>query len=321
MAIILGLILDRILGDPVYRFHPVRLLGSWALFVESRLRAYEYTGSLAGLVQLLSVLPWVLGLLLLEAFLRGPYYLAFEVYLFYSLIAWGDLRRHGVRLYQALQAGDLCLAQNRAQMLVSRDVSQMDSGAAARAGIESIAENWVDGFLAPLLFFHLFGLPGLLIFKWVSTLDSMVGYKNPKYLAWGGWAARLDDLFVFIPARLSWLLLGFTALLLPKYQGWAGIRLGFSQHHLLPSPNSGWPEATVAGALGVRLLGPVYREGQPHDSPWIGLPEAPEAGQEHLKQTLWLAEGAWALVLIFETILNWPGLVRWFTLAFGADLI
>ena len=125
--------------------------------------------------------------------------------------------------------------------------------------------------LSAIFWYVLLGLPGLLVFKVASTMDSMVGYKSTRYFYFGWFGARLDDLMNYIPARLTWLLLGCFAI--PK--GW---RVGFTQHAILPGPNPGWSEATMAGVLGKRLIGPIWKDGNLVTETWLGDPQDPEAG-------------------------------------------
>jgi adenosylcobinamide-phosphate synthase len=156
----------------------------------------------------------------------------------------------------------------------------MDLAACRRAAIESLSENFVDGFLSPLFWYVLLGLPGLFLFKVVSTMDSMVGYKTPRYLRFGWCGARLDDLMNYIPARLAWLTLGLSGALFPRLSARKGWSMGLRWHGLIPGPNPGWSEATMAGVLQRRLIGPIWRGGVQVTDIWIGDASDPEAGDE-----------------------------------------
>ena len=138
----------------------------------------------------------------------------------------------------------------------------MDYSASGRAAVESLSENLNDGVIAPLFYFILFGIPGMLVYKVVNTLDSMVGYRNQKYRQFGWASARLDDFLNWIPARLTWLLLSVAALIHPRCSGKSAFKVGWDYHDGVASPNAGWCEATAAGALKVRLCGPIWREGE-----------------------------------------------------------
>jgi adenosylcobinamide-phosphate synthase len=156
----------------------------------------------------------------------------------------------------------------------------MDIAACRRASIESLAENFVDGFLSPLFWYLIAGLPGLFLFKVASTMDSMVGYKTEMYARFGWFGARLDDLLNFIPARLCWILLGLCAAPFRGLSAAKAWRIGLSQHKVVPGPNPGWSEATMAGLLQRRLIGPIWKGNALVTDVWIGDPADPPAGSD-----------------------------------------
>src|SRR5207244_3824087 len=145
--------------------------------------------------------------------------------------------------------------------LVGRDTDRMDAAGCRRAAVESLSENLTDGFVSPVFWYVLGGVPGLVLFKIVSTMDSMVGYKTPTHLRFGWCGARLDDVMNYVPARLTWLLMSALAAILPGYSGRKAWRVGLEQHGLLLGPNSGWSEAATAGALERRIVGPIWLKG------------------------------------------------------------
>jgi adenosylcobinamide-phosphate synthase len=201
----------------------------------------------------------------------------FHVFVVYSLLAFGDLFRHVWRVEHALGRGDLVAARTAIGRLVGRDTDRMDEGACRRAAIESMSEGLPDGYVSAIFWYVLLGLPGLAVFKVVSTMDSMVGYKTPRYLRFGWCGARLDDAMNFIPARLSWLLIALSAVVVPQCSPGKALVIGYRDAGLLPSPNSGWPEAATAGAIRRRLVGPIWRNGQLVTDIWIGHPDDPPA--------------------------------------------
>jgi adenosylcobinamide-phosphate synthase len=146
----------------------------------------------------------------------------------------------------------------------------MDAAACRRAAIESLSENLTDGFTSPVFWYVVAGLPGLLLFKVASTMDSMVGYKTPRYLRFGWCGARLDDVMNYVPARLTWLLIAGVASVLPRFSGRKAIVVGLAQHAVLPGPNSGWSEAATAGALERKLVGPIWMQGRLVTDTWLG---------------------------------------------------
>jgi len=156
----------------------------------------------------------------------------------------------------------------------------MDLDACRRAAIESLSESFVDGFLSAMFWYVLAGLPGLLLFKVASTMDSMVGYKTVRYLRFGWCGARMDDLMNYIPARLAWILLGLCAIPFRELSTTKGWKLGLRQHGVVPGPNPGWSEATMTGVLQRRLIGPIWRNGALVTDIWLGDPADPPAGSD-----------------------------------------
>jgi adenosylcobinamide-phosphate synthase len=307
----LALALDVVLGDPPYPWHPIRLAGRALGAGERALRAAGLDGRFGGFLLCL----WLVavcggayalvgaGLRALGARLPWPAageWLAWGWALFiaYSLLALGDLVAHGKRIARASAAGDLAAARRAAGMLVGRDTDRMDLAACDRAAIESIAESLVDGVLSPLFWFALLGVPGLILFKIASTMDSMVGYRNERYLRFGWFGARLDDVMNWIPARLS-LALIWAAAHLPGFAPRRAWRICLEQHALLPGPNKGWSETAAAGALGIRLAGPIWKDGKLVNELWIGPAEAPEGGRPgDVTRMIRLAYAAAALFLL-----------------------
>ena len=277
LALILSAcLLDALFGDPVYRWHPIRVLGHWSLWWERHLFAVGLKGYLGGALHGLLVVGGALatwwgvryGLNVLHP---GAAWL-WDVLLAYSLLCLRDLLDHGRRVLVAL--GDLPTARRQLSHMVGRDTEHLPRDGVVRATIESLAENLTDGVLTPLWALCLLGLPGLIMVKAISSLDSMVGYRNDRYRRFGWAAARSDDLIHWLPARLSVLLIAAAAALLnlhPQLVGPAAWRY----HGLLASPNSGWSEAAFAGALRVRLIGPIRYGGQQVTETFMGDPDWP----------------------------------------------
>ena len=275
-------LLDAALGDPTYRWHPVRLLGASLARLERGLRAVGADGQGGGclLFAMLGVL-WVGGV---SAGLQGAARLhpaaggAAHLFVLYSLIALGDLLAHGRAVEHAASAGDLPAARQAVGRLVGRDVDRMDAAACRRAAIESLAENLADGVVSPIIWYALLGIPGLVLCKVVSTMDSMVGYRTPRYLHFGWCGARLDDLLQWAPARATWLLITLAAVMLPGCSAGRALRVGWRDHGVLPGPNPGWSEAAMAGAIARRLVGPIWLQGRLVTETWLGDPGAAAAG-------------------------------------------
>ena len=282
MAILLALAvaLDLAIGDPEYRFHPVRLIGRSLEKVEHALRRIGADGYGGGIILFL-VLAWAwvaaISMLLWWLSLLNLWIgWAAELFFVYSFLALGDLLLHGRGIEQAVERGDLEGARRRVSMLVGRDTEPMDGAACRRAAVESLSENLTDGFTSPLFWYVIGGLPLLVVFKVVSTMDSMVGYKTPRHLRFGWCGARMDDLMNFVPARLTWLLISTVAAVWPRCSWRKAYRIGLEQHAVLPGPNSGWSEAATAGAIQRRLVGPIWLKGELVTDRWLGDPRDPE---------------------------------------------
>lgn len=277
-----ALVLDLAAGDPVYRWHPVRLIGGSLTRVETRLRAAGADGR-AGGCGLFAVLAlaWVggaAGLVAAAARLHPAAAGAAHLFVLYSLVALGDLLAHADGVDAAVTAGDLPAARAAAGRLVGRDTAPMDGPACRRSAIESLGESLVDGVVSPIFWYAAAGLPGLVLFKTVSTMDSMVGYRTERYRDFGWCGARLDDLLNLLPARVTWLLVAFAAALVPGARGGDALRFGWRQHAVVPGPNAGWSEAALAGAIGRRLAGPIRSGGRLVTDVWIGDPAAAAGG-------------------------------------------
>ena len=173
--------------------------------------------------------------LLIIALARWNRWIAFaaQLFLLYSLLALRDLLSHGWAVSCARQ-GDLPEARCRISRLVGRDTDRMDLAACRRAAIESLSENLTDGFVSPIFWYVVAGLPGILLFKVVSTMDSMVGYKTSEYLRFGWCGARMDDVMNWLPARITWLMIALCAAVLPGCSAAKALRIGWSQHALIP---------------------------------------------------------------------------------------
>ena len=207
-------------------------------------------------------------------------------------------------IFDLLDRGHVDSAREKLAMIVSRDVERYGGRDIARATVETVAENFVDGILTPLLCAAIGGAPLAMAFKMVSTLDSMIGYKNERYREFGKASARLDDVVNFLPARISIVWIALSAQLLAG-SGWRSLETALAEGSHHTSPNAGWPEAAFAGALAVRLNGPNFYGGILVKKPFIGL-RFGEAGAGDIKRacdlmmlsSLWSLLAATAIVLL-----------------------
>ncbi|MBM9518975.1 cobalamin biosynthesis protein CobD [Desulforhopalus vacuolatus] len=296
ICLVAAVLLDLLLGDPRWYTHPVRLIGWLCTFCENRWRRWlPQRETLAGTVTVLSVLGGVFiilwGLLSLARTIHPAVEVLFAVFLLYTSIATRDLLRHSKNVYLALiPSCDLEEARRRVGLIVGRDTNTLNRGGVIRASVESVAESASDGIIAPL-FFSAFAvllqglLPispdslspvaaaaiGAMLYKATNTMDSMFGYKNKKYLYFGFFAARLDDVLNYLPARLSGLCIVAACPL-------AGLDTGHCWRIFLrdrrehASPNAGHPEAAMAGALGIQLGGEAVYFGKSVYKPTLGDP-------------------------------------------------
>ncbi|MBN2752833.1 MAG: cobalamin biosynthesis protein CobD [Rhodospirillaceae bacterium] len=292
--LLLALLFDAVVGDPyvLYRTipHPVALIGK-AIAVLERLwnhpeRSPQLRHALG--VLLLAVLAGgmaIIGLAMHGLALTLPYGWIIEALAVYVLIAQKSLYVHVRAVARSLKSGDLAKGRTAVSMIVGRDPNHLDEAGVCRAAIESCAESYSDGIVSPIFWYVLLGLPGLFAFKAVNTLDSMVGHLTERYKDFGWASARFDDVMNWIPARLSGLFLVLAAAPWP----WASARRAWrvmcrdaKVHH---SPNAGWPESAMAGALGLTLLGPRIYPGEVIDAPWIGE-GTPHATSDHITRSL-----------------------------------
>jgi adenosylcobinamide-phosphate synthase len=270
---VVAMAVDALLGWPSWLFarigHPVTWLGRLIGAIDTAWNrasdppAFRRAAGVAGafLVITLSVaLGWVLQSLLPRAWVQ----IALVGVLAWPLVALRSLRDHVAAVATPLLVGDIAAARDAVSRIVGRDPAVLDEAGIARATIESLAENASDGIVAPVFWGALFGLPGILGYKAINTLDSMIGHRNERHEAFGWAAARIDDVANFIPARLT----GFLFMLLaPRRSEALSCMMRDARRHR--SPNAGWPEAAMAGALGVRLSGPRIYHGSITNEPWL----------------------------------------------------
>ena len=277
LALTAGFVLDRIFGDPRWLYHPVRAIGLLIGWGEQGFRKVfpkSVKGELAAgiffaifVILISSVVPFFALRLAWKVNAR----LAFVLCVFwdYQLLAAKSLRTESMRVYDALKEGDLAKARQAVSMIVGRDTEKLDAVGVAKAAVETVAENTSDGVLAPMLFLALGGPVLGFFYKSVNTLDSMVGYKNERYLYFGRFSAKLDDMLNWIPARVSGLLM-VPASLLCGFSGVGAFRIYRRDRRKHASPNSAHTEAAAAGALGIQLAGNAWYFGKLYEKPAIG---------------------------------------------------
>lgn len=303
-ALAAGFLLDLALGDPHWLPHPVRGMGALIAFGERWLRrVFPKTprgellagGLLAlGVIALSTLFPW--GLLWLAGQVHPLLRWALEAWFCYQLLAARSLWEESMLVARRLQVGDLPGARYMLSRIVGRDTQSLSQEGVVRAAVETVAENTSDGVIAPLLFMAVGGAPLGFFYKAVNTMDSMLGYKNERYLYFGRCAARLDDLLNLLPSRLSALCLIAAAALL-GLRGGNALRVWRRDRRCHPSPNSAQTESACAGALGVELAGDACYGGVLHKKPVLGDALRPVETEDILR-TNKLMLGASALALL-----------------------
>jgi adenosylcobinamide-phosphate synthase len=310
-ALLLALLLDRLIGDPDWAYrhvpHPVVLIGGMISDLERQMLAKEATPRRKFLkgrrVTLIVVgVCFAIGLLLQWLCLLLPFGWVILGVLMSLLIAQTSLAHHVRAVADGLDQ-DLAAGRKAVSHIVGRDPEQLDEPAVSRAAVESLAENFSDGVVAPVFYAVFLGLPGILAYKAINTADSMIGHKSERYLYFGRFAAVLDDVVNWVPARLSAFIIAAGARLMPDASFEEARRIIERDSRRHRSPNAGWPEAAFAGALGLKLSGPRSYHGQETDDAWVGDGSA-DLGADDIKRAIrlfWWSCG----VMVAPILLIW----------------
>lgn len=304
VIILMAFGLDCLLGDPYHFPHPIRLIGNLIRSMEERSRPHfpdspkgQYLAGLcSAVVVVLASFGGAWGLLRLGASLHPMLGDLLAVILCYQILSPRCLRDESDKVYRALLSGDITASRRAISMIVGRDTASLDPSQIAKAAVETVAENTCDGVIAPLFYMALGGAPLAMAYKAINTLDSMIGYKNEKYLYFGRFAAKLDDIANFIPARLSALLM-IVAAYLTGLNGGNACKIYLRDRKNHSSPNSAQTESVCAGALGIQLAGDAYYFGKLHPKPTIGDPLRPIEAQD-IRRSHLLMYGTTLLMLL-----------------------
>lgn len=306
VELIVAFVLDLFLGDPPYGWHPVRLVGRWVEKTETWLRANLPDLVLAGWIQALLtplvvfVFVWFLTEVAFQVSptLKG----VLVIYFIYSSISVKDLASEAKRVHTALRNQKLDSARKNLSRIVGRDTGDLAESEIIRGTVETVAESFVDGVLSPLFYAALGGAPLVMAYKAINTLDSTVGLRTPEYKEYGKAAARLDAIVNWIPARISWLLIGLAAFFVNgrANEAWHIATQNF--------PGAGWkngiiPEAAFAGALGVELGGSNFYSGQKFETPKLGIAMRSLEPSDIRRSVDLMKASSWA-ALVFAMILH-----------------
>ena len=307
LSIVLAYLLDLIFGDPRWLPHPVRGMGKLTEYLEKKLRGSISNQILSGAVLAITVvglayLGSFFAIRLAEQINRWAGF-AISTVLIFTALSSRSLSKEARSVYQSLKSGSIKDARKKLSLIVGRDTQVLNEDEIIRATVETVAENSVDGIISPLFYAALGGAPLALAYKAINTLDSMIGYKNERYLYFGWFSAKLDDIANYIPARLSILLVPLASLILRK-RPLNTLCTILRDGKKAPSPNAGIPEAAFAGALGIQLGGVNYYQGKKVSKPILGV-EAKQREEEHIIEAIHLMWVISSITFLGEVLILW----------------
>lgn len=309
LSIYAAVLLDAFASDPYWLPHPVRLIGLYIKVFEKFIRSVAKSPKelkVAGILLTLTTVILTYGvtyiILQLTEGLSPILYFAMNIIFMYTCLAARCLSDEAMKIYKLLLRGDITAARKQTSMIVGRDTDNLDEQELTRAVVETVSENSSDGVIAPLIFMAIGGAPLAMAYKAINTLDSMVGYKNDKYLHFGWCSAKLDDLANYLPSRLTGALMCTVALFIKlDFKNSIITLIKDGKNH--SSPNSGYPEAATAGALGIRLGGTNMYFGKPVYKMTIGESKRAIEKQD-IKRAISLMLGAYVIALGLIGIIN-----------------
>ncbi len=316
IAFFAGFVLDLIIGDPYNMPHPIRLIGKYiSVFENDFLRGYRSAADdlkngiiTAVFVPLTTVLA-VAAALSLAYYIHPIVGVMVEAIMTYYILATKSLKDESMKVYHALKYEGLEASRKAVSMIVGRDTNSLDETGVAKAAIETVAENTSDGVIAPMLFTALGGPALGFLYKAVNTMDSMIGYKNDKYLYFGRAAAKMDDVLNFLPARISAGFMIFAAYMASGFNGPNAKYIYLRDRYKHASPNSAHTEAVSAGALEIQLAGPASYFGKIHEKEYIGDPLRPVEVEDIRRVnrlmyiTAWISEILCLIIMIVIAVL------------------
>ena len=312
ILLLLALVIEAYVGEArmVFRVvpHPVKVIGNAVDVLEVKLNRdhrSQMDRAIRGAFLVLFVVAvcMVIGLAVAWISQNHPFGPIVELILIVTLLAQRGLYDHVRAVGTALRKEGLDTARQAVSHIVGRDPMRLDEHGVSRAAIESCAENFGDGVVAPAFWYVLFGFPGLLVYKAVNTMDSMIGHTTPRHQAFGFTAARLDDVLNLIPARLAGLFIAMAAVIAPTGRPWQAVKVMVRDAGKHRSPNAGWPEGAMAGALGLALAGPRHYAKATVNDPWVGDGRA-RADADDIRRALYLyfvaclVNAAWIAALV-----------------------
>lgn len=279
LVLILAIIVDAVAGDPRWLYsripHPIVVIGHQIELLDRFLNQTHYspvTRKLLGVISILIIVSsaWLIGWLIAWSCNQVSFGVVLQALIVSIFLAQNSLYQHVASVAKACKADDLIDARSQISHIVGRDPNSLDQRAIGRAAIESLSENFSDGVVAPIFWYVVGGLPALIAYKALNTSDSMIGYLTDKYADFGWCAARFDDAANFIPARLSAFIITIAAFIIPSATGNRAFTTAIRDAKKHRSKNAGWPEAAMAGALGIKIAGPRNYDGILVEDAWMG---------------------------------------------------
>ena len=279
LVLILAIIVDAVAGDPRWLYsripHPIVVIGHQIELLDRFFNRTHYlpvTRKLLGVISILIIVSsaWLIGWLIAWSCNQVNFGVVLQALIVSIFLAQNSLYQHVASVAKACKADDLIDARSQISHIVGRDPNSLDQRAIGRAAIESLSENFSDGVVAPIFWYVVGGLPALIAYKALNTSDSMIGYLTDKYADFGWCAARFDDAANFIPARLSAFIITIAAFIIPSATGNRAFTTAIRDAKKHRSKNAGWPEAAMAGALGIKIAGPRNYDGILVEDAWMG---------------------------------------------------
>ncbi|MCR5168619.1 MAG: adenosylcobinamide-phosphate synthase CbiB [Oscillospiraceae bacterium] len=305
LPLIIGFLLDALIGDPYSLPHPIRLIGRLISALEKLVRDHFIDLTAGGVFLALTVLVLSAGTAFGVLFLcyRVNVWLgiAVESVLCYYMIAARCLQKESMKVYIAISENDTEKARKAVSMIVGRDTAVLDRDGIIRAAVETVAENTSDGVTAPVIYMALFGAVGGFFYKAANTMDSMIGYRNEKYEKLGKFAAKLDDLLNYIPSRLTALVMILSSFIL-GYDGKNALKIWRRDRRKHASPNSAQTESVCAGAMNIRLAGDAYYFGELHKKEYIGDDIRPIENEDIRRANKLMYAASIIILIIFSAL-------------------
>ncbi|MGG3891855.1 adenosylcobinamide-phosphate synthase CbiB [Metabacillus fastidiosus] len=307
-AIIIALILDRIIGDPHWLPHPVRVMGALIAYFDKQLNNGKHR-KIKGMISIILILIIIVTLSYLIVFLSYSinqwFGIIIEGILIFTTIAAKNLKDSAYEVKKPLEENNIQYAREKLSWIVGRDTDKLNEAEIIRGTVETVAENTSDGITAPLFFAFIGGAPLAFLYRTVNTADSMIGNKSEKYIDFGWAAARLDDVLNYIPSRLTGISMIISSIGFNEASFKEKFATLFRDARKHPSPNSGWCEAAVAGILCIQLGGVNYYKGVKSERPTMGQALLP-LQTEHIEDTTVIM---YRTILVFTIILAIGGLL------------